>query len=104
MPEPDEQGQQPQPLVPEEAIPALGTEEGAAPAPPEDAALEARIEDAVPERAAAGNAAPAPADDADEAEWLLGGLRWSWELDFEALLAALSEPAPWNRPVRPAQP
>ncbi|HVB43830.1 MAG TPA: DUF222 domain-containing protein [Streptosporangiaceae bacterium] len=25
------------------------------------------------------------------------GLAWSWGLDFEALLAALSEPAPWNR-------
>jgi len=25
------------------------------------------------------------------------GLSWSWELDFDALLAALSEPAPWNR-------
>lgn len=27
------------------------------------------------------------------------GLSWSWELDFDALLAALSEPAPWNRPA-----
>jgi Domain of unknown function (DUF222) len=24
------------------------------------------------------------------------GLSWSWHLDFEALVAALSEPAPWN--------
>jgi len=27
------------------------------------------------------------------------GLSWSWGLDFDALLAALSEPAPWNRPA-----
>jgi len=27
------------------------------------------------------------------------GLSWSWELDFDALLAALNEPAPWNRPA-----
>ena len=26
------------------------------------------------------------------------GLSWSWHLDFETLLTALSEPAPWNRP------
>jgi hypothetical protein len=26
------------------------------------------------------------------------GLSWSWHLDLEALLTALSEPAPWNRP------
>ena len=25
------------------------------------------------------------------------GLSWSWHLDLETLLAALSEPAPWNR-------
>jgi Domain of unknown function (DUF222) len=31
-----------------------------------------------------------------------GGLAWSWGMDFDALLAALSEPAPWNVPVRPA--
>ena len=37
------------------------------------------------------------------------GLSWSWHLDLDTLLAALSEPAPWNRsrpaafrPVRPA--
>ena len=28
------------------------------------------------------------------------GLSWSWELDFETLVAALNEPAPWNRPPR----
>ncbi len=28
------------------------------------------------------------------------GLSWSWELDFETLMAALNEPAPWNRPPR----
>ncbi len=32
------------------------------------------------------------------------GMSWSWELDVEALLTALSEPAPWNRPIRPPQP
>src|SRR5450755_4797898 len=26
------------------------------------------------------------------------GLSWSWELDFETLVAVLNEPAPWNRP------
>src|SRR5580692_3555731 len=26
------------------------------------------------------------------------GLSWSWSLDLETLLTALSEPAPWNRP------
>ena len=25
------------------------------------------------------------------------GLSWSWHLDLDTLLAALSEPAPWNR-------
>jgi uncharacterized protein DUF222 len=32
------------------------------------------------------------------------GLAWSWELDFDALQAALDGPAPWNRPrtSRPA--
>src|SRR6266566_591565 len=29
------------------------------------------------------------------------GLSWSWELDFETLLTALTEPAPWNRPIQP---
>ena len=36
------------------------------------------------------------------------GLSWSWHLDLETLLTALSEPAPWNRPSpvasRPAEP
>ncbi len=34
------------------------------------------------------------------------GLAWSWELDVEALLAAVSDPAPWNRHLRgsPSQP
>src|SRR5579859_1311495 len=27
------------------------------------------------------------------------GVSWSWALDFDALLAALNEPAPWNRPA-----
>jgi Domain of unknown function (DUF222) len=27
------------------------------------------------------------------------GLAWSWELDFDALQAALDAPAPWNRPA-----
>src|SRR5215470_17014344 len=31
------------------------------------------------------------------------GLSWSWGLDFDALMAALNEPAPWNRPA-PAAP
>ena len=25
------------------------------------------------------------------------GLSWSWQLDFDALLSALSEPEPWHR-------
>ena len=29
------------------------------------------------------------------------GLSWSWDLDFETLLTALAEPAPWNRPASP---
>ena len=30
------------------------------------------------------------------------GLSWSWELDVEALLDAVSDPAPWNRaPAKP---
>src|SRR5262245_56913078 len=28
------------------------------------------------------------------------GLSWSWDLDFEALMTALTEPAPWHRPIR----
>jgi hypothetical protein len=28
------------------------------------------------------------------------GMSWSWELDFEALMTALNQPAPWNRPLR----
>jgi len=32
----------------------------------------------------------------------LQGLSWSWDLDFEALLAAINEPAPWNSPPREA--
>ncbi|HUD35432.1 MAG TPA: hypothetical protein VMR14_00950, partial [Streptosporangiaceae bacterium] len=30
------------------------------------------------------------------------GLSWSWHLDLDALVAALSEPAPWNRLPPPA--
>ncbi len=30
-------------------------------------------------------------------EYAGGGLSWTWHLDLEALTAALSEPAPWNR-------
>src|SRR5262249_29071488 len=37
---------------------------------------------------------PPPADGGDE------GLSWSWHLDIETLLAALAEPAPWNRAPR----
>jgi len=34
------------------------------------------------------------------------GLSWSWELDLEALVAAVSDPAPWSRDpsVPPGQP
>jgi uncharacterized membrane protein YgcG len=46
-----------------------------------------------------GDTAPAVGEDAMAAR-LLQGLSWSWELDFEGLLAALNVPAPWNRPVR----
>src|SRR5215831_19379085 len=47
-----------------------------------------------------GGAMPGAAD-----EMPLGdqGLSWSWGLDFDALMAALNEPAPWNRPA-PAAP
>src|SRR5215831_6124440 len=43
-----------------------------------------------------GGAMPGAAD-----EMPLGdqGLSWSWGLDFDALMAALNEPAPWNRPA-----
>lgn len=77
MPEPEDQSAQPQPLVPEDAMP------GSVPAEDDAQGL---AEDAVP------------------AEEMPQGLRWSWDLDFDALMAALSEPAPWNRPVRPAPP
>jgi hypothetical protein len=75
MPEPEAQTARPQPLVPEDAIPSS--------VPAEDDA-QGLAEDAIP------------------AEQMPQGLRWSWDVDFDALIAALSEPAPWNRPVRPA--
>jgi hypothetical protein len=31
----------------------------------------------------------------------LEGLSWSWDLDLEALLDAVSGPAPWTRGTRP---
>jgi hypothetical protein len=38
--------------------------------------------------------------EADTARY--GGLSWSWEMDFDALVTALSEPAPWNLLARAA--
>ena len=125
MPGPDDEASQPQPLAPEEAIPvpipvpaedaapaSAPTEDAVPGIPAADAAAVASAEDAAPDFFAAPDD-PALADDValtedsaladDDAsltEVLRGGLRWSWELDFDALLAALSEPAPWNRPVR----
>src|SRR5260221_3546927 len=125
MPRPDDEAPQPQPLAPEEAIPApipvpaedaapasAPTEDAVPGIPAADAAAVASAEDAAPDFFAAPDD-PALTDDValtedsaladDDAavtEVLRGGLRWSWELDFDSLLAALSEPAPWNRPVR----
>jgi hypothetical protein len=45
-----------------------------------------------------------PADPAEQLQTELlprQGLSWSWELDTEALMTALTEPAPWKRPLRP---
>jgi Domain of unknown function (DUF222) len=107
MPGPDDE--QPQPLAPEEAIPPptpVPVDDAAAAAPVEDADLDffAAPDDADPalaedvtlpgDGAGAGDVAPA--------EVWPQGLRWSWELDFGELLAALSEPAPWNRSGGPA--
>jgi Domain of unknown function (DUF222) len=72
MTEPEDQPTQPQPLVPEDAIPGS-----------DDADV---AENDIP------------------AEQMPLGLRWSWNMDFDALIAALSEPAPWNRPVRATPP
>ncbi len=55
----------------------------------------------MPTETALVNADQAIGDDVVAAE-LLQGLSWSWELDFETLLAALNDPAPWNRPARSA--
>src|SRR6185437_12881171 len=39
-----------------------------------------------------------PTQPADAGAGLPGdGLAWSWELDLEALVAAVSDPAPWSR-------
>jgi hypothetical protein len=125
MPGPDDEVLQP--LAPEEAVLTP------VPVPSEDAAAAAPVEDADLDFFAAPDdffapgdfAVPADADpalvedvaragdgtragDVAQAE-VPQGLRWSWELDFGELLAALSEPAPWNRsgglaPVPPATP
>ena len=39
------------------------------------------------------------ADDEQRARRAAEGLSWSWELDFDAMLAALTGPAPWSRPA-----
>src|SRR5262245_38020330 len=138
MPEPDDQAAQPQPSVPEDAIPRSVPTEAAVPAPAPTAdngvsasargdsddsgVLSGRAAATAPaadtghgaDIAFAAGAAPAAdaamaddaslAEDAGPPEEMPQGLRWSWALDFEALQAALSEPAPWNRPVRPAPP
>ena len=48
--------------------------------------------------APSGEAWPPPEQDAYDAG-APQGLAWSWELDFDALQAALDAPAPWNRPA-----
>jgi Domain of unknown function (DUF222) len=117
MPGPDDEAPQPQPPDTEEAISVPA--EDTVPGTPTWGA--ASVEDAAPDFfaatdnfAAPGDADPALAEDvalaADGArvgdvalaEGWPQGLQWSWELDFEALLAALSQPAPWNRPAGPA--
>ncbi len=40
------------------------------------------------------------AGDEQRAQRAAEGLSWSWGLDFDAMLAALTGPAPWNRPAR----
>jgi len=40
------------------------------------------------------------ADDEQRAQRAAEGLSWSWELDFDAMLAALTGPAPWTRPAQ----
>ena len=54
-----------------------------------------------PPAAALGAAAAAAAANVPAGPIPGEGLAWSWELDFDALLTALTEPAPWNRPIRP---
>ena len=108
---PDAQAPRPQPLAAEQATPGSLPAQGAAPAPaPEDDDLD--FFTAPDDPALADDVAlaedPALADggavSGDEclAGVLRYGLRWSWELDFETLLVALSEPAPWNRLASPA--
>jgi hypothetical protein len=120
MPEPEDQEAHPRPLVPGDAIAESAPTEDEVPAPAptadNDVQPPARSDgdsSGVPagdaaDVAHAEGAAPAddagPAEDAIPAEEMPQGLRWSWDLDFDALMAALSEPAPWNRPVRPAPP
>ena len=64
---------------------------------------EAQPETVLADAALAAGTAQADAAQAADTDVLSGGgpqgLSWSWELDFETLLAALSEPAPWNRPL-----
>src|ERR1022692_1400519 len=64
---------------------------------------EVQTETVPADAALAAGAAQADAVQATGTDVLSGGgspgLSWSWELDFETLLAALSEPAPWNRPM-----
>src|SRR5258708_34538305 len=71
-------------------------------APPPDAiAADPADPPADPARPPADTAGPAEdAAEADAAPY--GGLAWSRGMGFDALLTALSEPAPGNRPVRPA--
>src|ERR1022692_3084346 len=64
---------------------------------------EVQTETVPADAALAAGAAQADAVQATGTDVLSGGgspgLSWSWELDFETLLAALSESAPWNRPM-----
>jgi len=95
MPEPEDQAAQPQPLVPEDAIPGSARTEDEVPAPAPTAdngvGAPARIDSYASGMSARGAADVAPAEDAALAHdaglaedaipagEMLQGLRWSWE-------------------------
>ncbi len=80
----------------------MANEAGAMPGEP--APSRASHMDAGPEVTADAHAAAHTGATADAAalaqELPREGLSWTWDLDVEALLAALNEPAPWSRPAR----